>query len=302
MSRGRNKEAAKSTKTAVGSWWKGTLVLVRFPFVSFDFIAEIILIINKPTNLVFHEDSFRALPELIWTPLSLPKPITAKINLFPLRFPLRIISSSAAHTNTGAPEQLFWLNCRKTSWWCALGWGNTLVFVYDARWMKSRYETHNNRSEPAKRQSTKHFISLHYSGSNWTPATLTPPKSTKSQPEDDDFTLPEFIDEKAIQQVSDMLTNTLRDAKQRHLLSCTEVLLPCELLQRIGVEMLRNSDEEACGIRGCNIIIEFEDEMGHKRQIASTKTDPNTVSTFELILTLKQDRSGWTSILPQFLK
>jgi RTP801 C-terminal region len=95
---------------------------------------------------------------------------------------------------------------------------------------------------------------------------------------------------------------TLRDAKQRHLLSCTEVLLPVELLQRIAVEMIVVSEEEACGIRGCNIIIEFEDEMGHKRKIASTKTDPNTVETFELILTLKQDRSGWTSILPQFLK
>jgi hypothetical protein len=99
-----------------------------------------------------------------------------------------------------------------------------------------------------------------------------------------------------------MLTNTLREAKQRHLLSCTEVLLPCELLQRIAMDMLMNSDSEACGIRGCNIIIEFEDEMGHKRQIATTKTDQNTVSTFELILTLRQDRSGWTSILPQFLK
>lgn len=143
------------------------------------------------------------------------------------------------------------------------------------------------------------------SGSNWTPATLTPPKSTKSQQEEDDdiFHLPTFNDE-AIQQVADVLMATLRDAKQRHLLSCTEVLLPVELLQRIAIEMLVISDEEACGIRGCNIIIEFEDEMGHKRKIASTKTDPNShrVETFELILTLKQDRSGWTSILPQFLK
>jgi hypothetical protein len=113
--------------------------------------------------------------------------------------------------------------------------------------------------------------------------------------------LPSFNDE-AIQQTSDLLMSTLRDAKKRHLLPCTEVLLPCELLQRISVEMLKKSENEACGIRGCNILIDFEDEMGHKRQIASTKTDPNTVSTFELILTLKQDRSGWTTFLPQFLK
>lgn len=148
-----------------------------------------------------------------------------------------------------------------------------------------------------------HMMPSKVKGSSWTPATLTPPKSTKTHQEDDDdlFHLPTFNDE-AIQQVAEMLTNTLREAKQRHLLSCTEVLLPCELLQRIAVEMLVSSEEECCGIRGGDINVEFEDEMGHKRQIASTKTDPNTVSTFELILTLKQDRSGWTSILPQFLK
>lgn len=150
---------------------------------------------------------------------------------------------------------------------------------------------------------TEFFSPFLLTGSNWTPATLTPPKSTKTlQDEEDDlFHLPSFNDE-AIQQVADMLTNTLREAKQRHSLSCTEVLLPCQLLERIAMDMLVNSEEEACGVRGCNILIEFEDEMGIKRQIASTKTDPNTVSTFELILTLKQDRSGWTSILPQFLK
>lgn len=38
------------------------------------------------------------------------------------------------------------------------------------------------------------------------------------------------------------------------------------------------------------------------RRIASLQVDQNTVSTFELYLTLKHDRSGWTSILPQFLK
>lgn len=146
------------------------------------------------------------------------------------------------------------------------------------------------------------YFQFIFKGSTWTPVTLTPPKSAKiTQKEEEDFHLPSFNDE-AIQQVADMLMNTLRDAKNRHLLSFTEVLLPCELLPSVGLEMLVSSDEEACGIRGCNIIIEFEDETGNKRNIASTKTDPNTVSTFELILTLKQDRSGWTSILPQFLK
>lgn len=150
------------------------------------------------------------------------------------------------------------------------------------------------------------FLLFLFSGANWTVGTLTPPKSTKEpssqiEADDDFFYLPKFNDE-AIQQVADMLTTTLRDAKQRHLLACTEVLLPTELLHRVGSEMLNHSDTEACGIRGADIVVEFEDEFGNLKQIASTKTDQNTVSTFELILTLKQDRSGWTSILPQFLK
>lgn len=66
--------------------------------------------------------------------------------------------------------------------------------------------------------------------------------------------------------------------------------------------MFEQSEKEPCGIRGCTIYIEFEDEPDNTRRIATMKTDPNTVSTFELYLTLKQDRRGWTSILPQFLK
>uniref|UniRef100_A0A182U046 Uncharacterized protein n=1 Tax=Anopheles melas TaxID=34690 RepID=A0A182U046_9DIPT len=93
----------------------------------------------------------------------------------------------------------------------------------------------------------------------------------------------------------------MRIAKRQHL-ACTEVLLPADLLPRISAEMFEQSEKEPCGIRGCTIYIEFEDEPDNTRRIATMKTDPNTVSTFELYLTLKQDRRGWTSILPQFLK
>jgi hypothetical protein len=97
---------------------------------------------------------------------------------------------------------------------------------------------------------------------------------------------------------------TLRDAKQRHL-SATEVLLPCDILQRITLDMLQASDSEACGIRGANIRIEFEDEEGERRVIATCNTDLNTVATFELCLTLKHahSRSKWISaIMPQFIR
>lgn len=121
--------------------------------------------------------------------------------------------------------------------------------------------------------------------------------------DDDEFwALPAF-NEDAIQALAEQLSEKLRDAKRHDaLMTNTEVLLPCQLLQRCAIDMLVAADCEACGIRGCNITIEFENELGESRRIASFKTDQNTVSTFELILTLKQDRSGWKSILPQFLK
>lgn len=107
--------------------------------------------------------------------------------------------------------------------------------------------------------------------------------------------------EDALQALSSRLESELRTAKRRHL-ACTEVLLPADLLPRIASQMFELSEKEPCGIRGCTVYIEFEDEPDNSRRIATMKTDPTTVSTFELYLTLRQDRSGWTSILPQFLK
>ncbi|XP_058053274.1 protein scylla-like [Anopheles bellator] len=106
--------------------------------------------------------------------------------------------------------------------------------------------------------------------------------------------------EDALQKLTQRLESELRSAKRQHL-ACTEVLLPETLLPRISSEMFELSEKEPCGIRGCTIYIEFEDEPDNTRRIATMKTD-NTVSTFELYLTLKQDRPGWKSILPQFLK
>ncbi|KAL9703581.1 hypothetical protein quinque_007099 [Culex quinquefasciatus] len=107
--------------------------------------------------------------------------------------------------------------------------------------------------------------------------------------------------EDALQALAARLETELRTAKRRHLV-CTEVLLPADLLPRIAAQMFELSEKEPCGIRGCTVYIEFEDEPENSRRIATMKTDPTTVSTFELYLTLRQDRSGWTSILPQFLK
>ncbi|EDV51396.1 protein scylla [Drosophila erecta] len=108
-------------------------------------------------------------------------------------------------------------------------------------------------------------------------------------------------DQKAVEELSLRLLDELRAAKSRHL-TCTEVSLPCDLTPSVAREIIRVSEKEPRGIRGCTIYIEFEDEPKNSRRIASIKVDPDTVSTFEVYLTLRQDHRGWTSLLPQFMK
>lgn len=105
----------------------------------------------------------------------------------------------------------------------------------------------------------------------------------------------------AINSLCTRLQYELRAAKSRHL-ECTEVLLPDDLLSKIASQIYFLSEKEPCGIKGCAIYIDFEDEPASPRRISSLKVDPNTLSTFELYLTIKQDKSGWHNILPQFLK
>lgn len=164
----------------------------------------------------------------------------------------------------------------------------------------------------ASKTSAKHSHSHHHSHSHSHGAKAAPQSEELApavQAIDDDedaflCQLPHW-NESEVEHVRNVLMATLRDAKQRHL-ACTEVLLPCDMLQRIAVDMLKASDEEACGIRGANIRIEFEEaEGGERREIAACNTDLNTVATFELRLTLKQEhgRGKWiAAIMPQFLR
>lgn len=93
----------------------------------------------------------------------------------------------------------------------------------------------------------------------------------------------------------------LRAAKTRNL-TCTEVSLPSDLTQRIATDIVRVSEREPCGIRGCTVFVEYEEEVNSVKRIAKLKLDPEMVSTFEVYLTLRQDKRGWTSLLPQFIK
>ncbi|EDV97100.1 GH16643 [Drosophila grimshawi] len=115
--------------------------------------------------------------------------------------------------------------------------------------------------------------------------------------DDEELSLCIDVDASAVNALSLRLLDQLREAKARHL-TCTEVSLPCDLTPSIAAEIIK----EPCGIRGCTIYVEFEDEPQNSRRIASLKVDPDTVSTFEVYLTLRQDHRGWAALLPQFMK
>uniref|UniRef100_A0A1B0FG23 Protein scylla n=1 Tax=Glossina morsitans morsitans TaxID=37546 RepID=A0A1B0FG23_GLOMM len=81
-----------------------------------------------------------------------------------------------------------------------------------------------------------------------------------------------------------------------------EVSLPSDLTMRIATDIVRVSEREPCGVRGCTVFIEYEEEPNNVRRIAKLKLDEEMVSTFEIYLTLRQDKRGWTALLPQFIK
>lgn len=129
----------------------------------------------------------------------------------------------------------------------------------------------------------------------------------------------------AVRAVALHLEGTLRAAKKAHL-SCGEVLLPPTLLTRVSRDIIRMAETEPCGLRGCLILLSFESgqpshhqSTNHNnnnnnnittttttstntRKIGKVKCDSQTVTTFELQLTLREDLAPWYSRLPQILR
>ncbi|XP_013777664.1 DNA damage-inducible transcript 4-like protein [Limulus polyphemus] len=113
----------------------------------------------------------------------------------------------------------------------------------------------------------------------------------------DDF-LPELIDDvlepDKCRLLSQKLESCLKEAKDKQL-QCAEVLIPSNLIFRIVRDILLMSEKEPCGIRGCAVYVNLE-EKHLCRRIGKVKCDPDTVATFEVVLTLKQDCSSWLSL------
>lgn len=169
-----------------------------------------------------------------------------------------------------------------------------LVFALFLDWSRSlsnnaqqpHHHHHHQRRHPPQKQPRQQQIAndYHYA-------------TEDEQTNDCDSSL----DAAAVNELSLLLLAELRAAKTRNL-TCTEVSLPSDLTQRIATDIVRVSEREPCGIRGCTVFVEYEEEVNSVKRIAKLKLDPEMVSTFEVYLTLRQDKRGWTSLLPQFIK
>ncbi|XP_064618448.1 DNA damage-inducible transcript 4-like protein [Liolophura sinensis] len=69
----------------------------------------------------------------------------------------------------------------------------------------------------------------------------------------------------------------------------SHLLVPSDLSSRIAQDVLRVSQNEPCGIRGCELFITLQDKSTC-RKMGVIDCDPSTVATFELYLTVKVDR------------
>lgn len=101
--------------------------------------------------------------------------------------------------------------------------------------------------------------------------------------------------------LSKRVEDQLRESKSR--LQCGEVLIPNNLTLRIAKDCLKMSESEPCGIRGCVIYINLEEKNSCNR-LGKVVCDPDTVSTFEITLNLRQDCNKWlnlTRLVPERL-
>lgn len=126
------------------------------------------------------------------------------------------------------------------------------------------------------------------------------------------FSLEDPEEQLAREILADRIGAELREAKARYnhqsnVISSKanqppEVLLPAGLLLSIAGQVLKESQDEPCGVRGCILYIDYQESTKSKKRIGTVKCDPYTVNTFELYLTFRPHSSSWTSKLPFFLQ
>lgn len=77
------------------------------------------------------------------------------------------------------------------------------------------------------------------------------------------------------------------------ILQCQVLLLPCQMTNRVGQDVVRSSIDEPCGLRGASIKVYVEHKDGLK-SLGSISPDPSVTPTFELSVIFKADKEdGW---------
>ena len=104
----------------------------------------------------------------------------------------------------------------------------------------------------------------------------------------------EVIEEEQWQSIATLLREKLRtETAKLHL----DLFLPSNLLERISKDIIRMSVSEPCGLRGCSLHINLKHKNSSEvSEIGVVECDWNTVSTFELHLTLMEDKKRWYSL------
>lgn len=127
-------------------------------------------------------------------------------------------------------------------------------------------------------------------------------------------TLPSYLEVADPEYVVNEIANQIEDGLRRGKMAVmgdVEILIPCDLIKQIALDVVASSETEPCGLRGCIMYINLEEDQSvlSERQRNKSATDSyskefqrivcikpigsNPVPTFELTLNLKRCKSGW---------
>lgn len=102
----------------------------------------------------------------------------------------------------------------------------------------------------------------------------------------------EILEESKCTEVANHLTRSIRTTNQPPL-RC-DLYLPSDLVNKISRDVVRMSQCEPCGLRGCVLFLNLEKRQSN-HSVSQIIFDPETLSTFELTLTLIEDKKQWFS-------
>ena len=102
------------------------------------------------------------------------------------------------------------------------------------------------------------------------------------------------VDEQQWSDVVHVLHAKLQESSQQPRFCDYEFLLPCNLVEKVAKDMVRMSCCEPSGLRGLVIHISLQRKQDKETfKLGKVQYDPCTVATFELHLTLIEDKKKW---------